>query len=96
MTLRNFYLACEYWFKKKDQNGDNWLNDYEFKNLYIVVMPKTEFKYEPPEKWKALWKVYDQDKDGKVYWSEFWLIVKLREKYDFKKPEVVKPKEKVF
>jgi hypothetical protein len=92
MTMREFYLACEYWFKRKDQNGDTWLNDYEFKNLYIVVMPKTKFRYETDEKWKSLWKVYDINGDNKVYWSEFWLIAKLRENYDYNKPEPPKKK----
>lgn len=49
-------------------------------------MPKTKFKYESDEKWKALWEVYDINKDNKVVWSEFWLIAKLRENYDYKKP----------
>jgi len=81
MSIVEFEQTCKLLFSLEDKNKDSRINFTEFKILYLKVHPFSPSKNANNMQWRALFKVYDQNRDNVVSWTEAWRYFKFRERF---------------
>jgi Ca2+-binding EF-hand superfamily protein len=82
MSEAVFASTTEELFKLHDGDSDGLINFLEFKRLYVKVHPLTPTRKANDNQWRALFNVYDMDKDGRLNWNESWRYFKFRERFN--------------
>ena len=81
MSAEAFEETTKVLYKRNDLDSDGLINFSEFKSLYVKVHPLTPTRKANDNQWRALFNVYDMDRDGQLTWGEAWRYFKFRERF---------------